>query len=436
VKQSILVVSYKYITNFEEFLNSKIGENLMDMNLPLQNEKLWTKNYIAMVILSFFLSVSLNMTGTVTPLFVQHLGGDLSIVGVVVAFFTVAALIFRPYFGVLLDKKGRKLTIIVGGLIFSAATLAHGIAFSILALFVLRFLQGMGFSAHSTASGTVISDIIPTARLTEGMGFFGISHTLGMALGPFLGLELVELAGFNLVFIFAAVLGAISIVITSSLKLKSDLDRVKFHKSKAQAMEKRTGSPLDSLFEKTAIAPSVVLLFVAFSLATVTFLPVLAVSRGIGDVGIFFTIFALVQLITRPLTGKVADKYGFSYVMLPGLVFIAVSMILLAFAADITEFVIAGVFYGIGFGSAQPTLNAIMIRLCPPARRGVGTATFFSSMDIGIGVGAVVWGIISQAAGFTFVFLGAAVCIISSVLIYIFWLEKLLSVKAGSNVAL
>ena len=102
---------------------------------------------------------------------------------------------------------------------------------------------------------------------------------------------------------------------------------------------------------------------------------------------------------------------------------------ILAFASNLGMFVAAGLTYGLGFGSVQPTLNAIMIKLCPPERRGVGNATFFSAMDIGIGTGAILWGVVSQIAGFTYVFIGAALCIVVASGFYIFKLSKQLMVN-------
>ena len=397
----------------------------METNNKTQKVKLWTKEFIAMTALAFFLSLSLNITGIVTPLFAKHLGGDFSTLGLVMAFFTASALIFRPYFGNMLDKKGRKLTIILGGAIFSLVTLAYGIAFSVIGLLALRFLHGLGFSAHSTAAGTIVADIVPKSRLTEGVGFFGLSHTLSMALGPLIGLNLLEHSGFSEVFILAAVLGTISVFIALSLKLGNNSKKEQIDENNGRKILIINPSIQSSIIEKSAIPSSLVLLFIALTLgAVITFLPVFALSRGIEDIGIFFTVFALVQLVARPLTGKLADKFGFSAVMLPGLVFMMISMLLLAFASTLGMFIAAGIAYGLGFGSAQPTLNAIMIKLCPPERRGVGNATFFSAMDIGIGIGAILWGVISQVAGFTYVFIGAALCIVAALVMYIFKLNR------------
>lgn len=406
----------------------------MDKTNPIIKEALWTRNYVSMILLSLFIGISLNMTGTLTPLFARELGSSLSTVGIIVAAFTVTALIFRPFFGNIVDTKGRKVTIIIGGVLFTLATLSYGISFSVFGLMFVRLFHGFSFSAHSTAAGTVVADIVPPSRLSEGVGFFGISHTLGMALGPLIGLNLLDYAGFTPVFILSALLGGISVLISFSVKFNNEntkLSATNNSKVINDVTKTNRGFSTSSIIEPSALPSSFVLLFIALTLGAIfTFLPVFAFSRGIEDIGIFFTVFALVQLVARPLTGKLADRFGFTPIIIPGLIFMLIAMILLAYANNIGLFIAAAAAYGIGFGSVQPTLNAIMIKLCPVHRRGVGNATFFSAMDIGIGVGAVLWGVVSELVGFTFVFLGSAFCIILSILVYLFWLSKQLNLQS------
>lgn len=386
-------------------------------------EKLFTRQYIGVIALQFFLSVSLNMSGTLAPLYAQYLGGSFATLGLVMAFFTAAALLFRPFFGMLLDSKGRKLVLIGGGIVFIFATLSYTMAWSVAFFLLLRFVHGFGFSAHSTASGTIVADIVPRSRLNEGVGYFGIAHTVSMAVGPVIGLSILDNFGFVPVFVLASVIAAISILIAIFTDIKdSNSFRVNGHPVA------RTFT--DTIIEKTVVPTSVILFFIALTFgAILTFLPAYGKSLGIADIGIFFTVFALVQLVVRPLTGMLADKFGFSYAVLPGFVFLAASMLILAYSTNILMFILAGFAYGIGFGSIQPSLNAIMIKLCPPDRRGVGNATFFSAMDIGIGAGAVLWGIVSELTSFRHVYIICSICVIAAGALYLIWLNNKVSRK-------
>ncbi len=67
-------------------------------------------------------------------------------------------------------------------------------------LLAVRILHGAGFGITTTTYGTVVSDLIPSARRGEGMGYFGLSGTLAMALGPLIGLWLMQTYNFTILF--------------------------------------------------------------------------------------------------------------------------------------------------------------------------------------------------------------------------------------------
>ncbi|WP_157256123.1 MFS transporter [Bacillus timonensis] len=77
-----------------------------------------------------------------------------------------------------------------------------------------------------------------------------------------------------------------------------------------------------------------------------------------------------------------------------------------------------------GLGFVEPALNAIMIKLCPPDRRGAGNSTFFTAKDLGGGAGAICLGFISLSAGFKTVFLYSALSIIIAFFAYVFILRR------------
>lgn len=392
-------------------------------------DKIWTKHFIIMIIVTFSISISMNMTNSTLPLYAQNIGGSTSSAGLIMGVFTLSALLFRPLFGNLLDSKGRKLVLITGIIMFSLVSSSYTFAYTVGILLILRFLHGIGFSAHSTASGTIVSDIIPAARIAEGIGYYGIANTIATAIGPALGLYLIGHSSYNILFVISFVLGVLGFISALFINYEHKgqkyadalpyIDRDRLVNAAAGNRKKAV------IFEKTAIPTSAVLFFIALTYGSIlTFLPSYAAFRGIKDIGIFFTVYALALLITRPITGKLADRYGFSTVILPGMALLFLSLVILAFAASLSAFLIAGVLYGLGYGSTQPTLNAIMVKLCPVERRGAANATFFSTMDIGIGLGAVMWGVVSQKAGFSCVYLASAVCVMLAFIGYVFTLRN------------
>lgn len=116
--------------------------------------------------------------------------------GTIVGVFALSAVLVRPWFGNMLDRRGRKVILIIGVGIFLVSALAYNLAFSILALLALRVVHGIGWGASTTATATMASDVIPAVRRAEGMGYYGLAATLAMSLGPALGLYLVKYSSY------------------------------------------------------------------------------------------------------------------------------------------------------------------------------------------------------------------------------------------------
>lgn len=176
--------------------------------MEIQNttsEKLWTKYFTLTFVYSLFTSISSNMLMTAIPLYAIHLGGNNSISGVLFGLFMLVAILFRPLFGLLIDDKSRRMVLIIGGVISALISLSYVVAFSIGILLFLRSLHGIGFSATTNASGTIISDIVPKSRLAEGVGFFGLSNTLATAVGPAFSLFIINQFSYHALFLVSSV---------------------------------------------------------------------------------------------------------------------------------------------------------------------------------------------------------------------------------------
>lgn len=403
------------------------------------SQKLWTKYYLLIMLYSILTGTANNMLMTGIPLYAIHLGGSNSVAGLMMGIFMISAILFRPLFGTLVDTKSRRMVLMTGAMISTLSFFSYTFALSVGMLLVLRAVNGIGFSANTNASGTVVADIIPSSRLAEGIGYYGISNTLATAVGPALTLLIIKAFSYQALFITAFVIGIVSFICSYFMKYEEKqpkvksviLEQVKIIPNKVLTRQKIA----DSIFEKKAISPSFVMLFIALAMGSIiTFIPTYAMTRGIENISIFFTVYALSLLLTRLFGGRLADRYGESTVVLPGFILMIIAFIILAFATTISLFLVSAVFYGLGFGFVQPTLNAVMIKSCPPNRRGAGNSTFFTAMDLGSGGGAVLWGFVSQNTSFTFVYLLCAVCIIVSWIAYSWLLQRKLKLDQAAEV--
>jgi len=386
----------------------------MDRDTEFQKKvPLWTRDFILISIASLFITLGFQMLLPVLPVFSAKLGGSDAWAGLVVGIFTISAVIMRPIAGRLLDKQGRKGVFLIGLLVFLICVLLYNWTSTILVLLILRFIHGFGWGASSTASSTIASDIIPKSRLGEGMGFFGLTSTLAMAVAPALGLELLDGYGFSTVFYISAGFVLISIMIAFPIK---------YHKPEVDQkpdVDKSVDPGKAGIIEKSAILPAVVIFFVTMTYgAIVSFIALYAGQRQVENIGLFFTIYAVALLISRPYFGRLTDRKGTSYAVLPGIICVILSMCLIYSANSLIVFLIAGFIYGIGFGAIQPALQAMSVRKVDHARRGAANATFFLGFDLGIGAGAILWGIIAEHYGYQLIYLLAIIPAVVGTIVY------------------
>lgn len=387
-------------------------------------DKLWIKYFFLIMMVNFFISVSNVMQGATIPMYVQHIGGSKSIVGIITGIYTLSALLFRPWFGNLVDNRGRKLVLIAGLSILTFASLSYNLAYTVGMLFLLRVLQGIGLSAQSTALGTIISDIVPPSKLGKGLSYNGIASSAAMAVAPGIGLYLIEHYNYNIFFYVTFVFGALALLSALFINYESKGDNARQLKTNV-------------IFERTAVPASTVVFFILLTFSSIfTFVPVYAISLGIKNIGAFFMVYAFAFSINSTITSRLTKRYGDSKVIILGMILMILSFIIIAFAAALSAFLIAAALFGFGFSATQPALNALALSLCPEERRGAANATFYSAMDIGFCIGAVVCGIISQKLGFSFIYLTSAFCILLSLAIYVklFHNDRTIRVGEGSLV--
>lgn len=372
-------------------------------------ECLWTKSYIILTVKALLLFSGFYLLMPTLPMFIKQLGGSESQVGFIIGVFTISAVIVRPIVGGLMDRYGRRIFIISGSIFFAITMYLYDWITGIIFLIVLRILHGISWAISTTSIGTAVTDVIPPSRRGEGMGWYGLAMTLGMALGPILGLWIAKSFSFHYLFLICTVLALIAFILSFITKIP----KVKYTEKKQI-----------SFFEKTVLPIAIVTFFLSFTFGGITtFLPLFAAKIQV-NVGIFFLAYAITLIIIRPLTGRISDKYGEEIIIVPALFILAIALLVLILTKGTIGLVITAILYGIGFGSAQPALQVATIRLAPPEKRGVANATFFTAFDLGIGLGSIILGFVLQLMGYEILFIVCALSALISLLIFILFVKN------------
>lgn len=381
-------------------------QNSAALQAGSKSSPLWTKDFIFISLTNLTMFLGLQLLLPTMPVFVDRLGGKDIHVGLVMGIFTVSAMLIRPWAGYKLDTRGRR-GILLGGLVlFIASVITYNWAAGIIVLLLTRFLHGLGWGACTTAAGTVAADIIPRPRMGEGMGYFGLATAVSMAAAPAAGIFLINHYSFAHLFYTSAFLALLALGFASGIRY--------------QKVEQQSNDSRPALFEKSALRPSLVIFFVTTTFGSiVSFLVLYAAQRGIENIGPFFTVFALIMLVSRPVSGLLVDRKGYDIVVIPGILLLVAAMLILAASHSLWMFLSAGACYGLGFGSVQPSMQALAVRNTEPNRRGAVNSTFFSAFDLGIGGGAMLWGLLVQVTGYSLMYAIASISGIIALIIYI-----------------
>lgn len=384
----------------------------MNQKIYPKSELLWTFDFIIILLLSVITSSIDAMMSANLPLYVKILGGNNLLAGLVTGVFMVAAIIVRPFWGYLSDTMGRRIVVLLGTTIVTVVSFSYTFVSNILIILLLRFINGIGFSANTNTTATMASDIIPNDRISEGIGYYGVSKVIATAIGPAFGIYLISTFNHKTFFLAAGVVGMLSTFIAYTIKYEKNLLKDKRFTIKPEKEKIVT-------VEKAALPASMVMLFISLgSGGLISFIPILSTTRGIENYGTYYTVYALALLSTRLFVGRIADRYGSNKVIIPAMGFLILGFITFALTYSFHTLLLGGIFYGLGHGTVQPMLNAIMIKNCPRERRGSGNSTFYISMDLGNALGSAIAGAVSQFFGFTVLYLFSVIYIVIAFAIY------------------
>lgn len=375
---------------------------------------LWTKDFILITAVMTLMRICTQVQTTAMPLYFQYLGENKTLAGLSMTVFTIAAMVFRPIVGTLLDKRGRKPILFVGMVLYALSTLAYGwIAFIPLLMF-FRVLHGASFSASSTAASAMITDVVPEKRMTQGLAYFGLFGTLAIALAPPMTLYLIDHATYN--FLFSATAGIAVLTLFISLAIRSDqsrLSKIAEHRKAVEESEGKTTSDVsevkttffDSFIVRKALPPTITMLFVAIATSAVSvFLPTYALHVGISNIGYFFVLQAASLALASVIVGPLSKKVGPKIVVIGSLLALAISLFAISQSKSLWEILMAATLFGFASGLLMPQLNSLAVLSATPDRRGQASAMYYLALDIGIGAGAAIWGLISDTLGIEWIY--------------------------------
>ena len=378
-------------------------------------DRLVTPGYCFILAANFLLYFGFWLLIPVLPFYLSEIfNAGNSTIGIILSCYTVAALCIRPFSGYFLDSFARKPLYLLAYFIFMTMFAGYIIAGSLVLFILFRIIHGVSFGMVTVGGNTVVIDIMPSSRRGEGLGYYGLSNNIAMAVGPMSGLFLHD-AGMSYTTIFCCSLGScIAGFICASLV-----------KTPYKPPVKREPISLDRFILLKGIPAGISLLLLSIPYGmTTNYVAMYAKEIGINaTTGFFFTFMAVGMAISRIFSGKIVDKGKITQVISAGLYIVVFSFFLLSacvyiidwnsMACSIIFFAVA-LLLGVGFGIMFPAYNTLFVNLAPNNQRGTATTTYLTSWDVGIGIGMLTGGYIAEVSTFDKAYLfGACLTIIS-----------------------
>jgi MFS family permease len=337
---------------------------------------------------------AMHTIGIALPLYISTGGGSATTIGLVASATSVASLLSRFFAGSLVAGRGNHRVLLLGGVIFLCAPLLYWLANgSIPLLLTAALVQGFGFSLLTTAHLSFIADLAPIRYRGTYLGVAGLAMPFSLAIFPLVSNRLIETMGFQSVFVFAATAAATSLCIFVLLFVKRPLVSG-IVVTKTLGWRELLSGP--AVFSQIA---AVTALGVVDG-ALLSFLPVLAVSRGLTSFAIFFTIFAVGLVVVQSATGRLVDSLDARRLLLPAFVTLGLSLMVLSTTSTLSGLVTSAILASVGFGAAYVSLIAQVVSIAPPGQSGRASGLFFAAFDFGRILGLLILGVIATYLGY------------------------------------
>ncbi|WP_370455105.1 MFS transporter [Planomicrobium sp. CPCC 101079] len=393
--------------------------------------KLWTKDFIVVSGVNFFLTLIFNLLIVTIGIYaVNEYNASTSQAGLAAGISIIGTLIGRIIIGREIDRIGTKRTLMAGLILFTLTTLLYFVDFGLLFLLITRFVNGFTLGIAVTACGTIVAQIIPDSRKGEGIGYFSMSTTLSTAIGPFIGIYMSQNSSFQMIFALCLILGLFSLAVAFFVKAPLLI--------RPAASEDAKGVKLSQFIEPKAVPIAIITLAIAFCYSSIlSFINFYASEINLVEAAsFFFLVYAISVLLSRPITGRLLDSKGANFVMYPAFLLLAAGLLLLSAANTSATLLLSAALIGLGFGNMQSCTQAIAVKLTPPHRMGLATSTFFIFLDIGIGFGPYILGFIIPVTGFRSMYVILSIfALATSALYYFLHGRKKLAKSAAATVS-
>ncbi len=348
---------------------------------------IWNRKFILMLVSNLLTSVAFYFMITALPVYLTtdlKFGNDQA--GIIIAAYIFTAVLIRPFVGAFIDNYGRRTVYLLSLFLFALLFILYGHVQHEYAFILVRIAHGLLWGVLTTAGNTLVMDMLPPNKRGEGIGYYGLAFTISMAIGPLLSALILETTNYQVLFFFAAGISFLGSSILLGLKFPSHLKT----KTTVKAGLKGFLSPV-------AFPIALLGMFVMMPYgAVLNFITIYCNQIGATSSVLFFLFLALGLTVSRIFAGKEFDKNGPYRLMMISFFFIFISFPTLIFWDNSITIILSALFTGVAFGISFPAFQLMLNNVLPIALRSTANSLFLTAIDVGMGLGIVIMGFLTQ----------------------------------------
>lgn len=358
------------------------------------DQRLWNREYVKVMVCNFLLFFAFYLLTPLLPIYLdEQFNADKDILGLVLSGYVAATLIIRPFSGFVVDTFNRKTVLVVCFFFFFILFAGYVGAGTLLMFAIVRTLHGIPFGATTVANSTVALDVLPSSRRNEGIGYYGLSNNLAMAVAPSAGICIYHATGnFMLLFWISLLLAMAGFFCSTTVKLPK--------------VKKNPGCPalsLDHFFLTRGWLLAVNIMF--FGLCWGVMSNYVAIygqqELGITDgTGLFFMLLSAGLMTSRLFGVKSLRKGKMTRNAAVGVLLSLAGYGLFAFVVHPWSYYISALLIGLGNGQMYPAFLTMFVKVARHDQRGTANSSILISWDLGMGLGILLGGVVAESCGF------------------------------------
>lgn len=374
------------------------GEHSSSTTAAAREEKLWNSDYLKVMCSNFLLFFAFYLLAPLLPLYLNdRFMADKDTIGIVLSGYVVATLMIRPFSGFMVDSFNRKKVLMLCFFVFFICFAGYIGAGTLLMFAIVRTMHGIPFGAATVANSTVAIDVLPSSRRNEGIGFYGLSNNLAMAIAPSAGIYIYSVTGnFPLLFWISLVLALAGFICTSRVRIPA-----------RELIKNKPKMSLDHFFLGRAwlMAVNITLFGLCWGIMS-NYVAIYGQEElGVTDgTGIFFMILSGGLFISRLYGSKSLRAGRITHNCARGVLLSLAGYTLFALALGEWSFYLSALFVGLGNGQMYPAFLNMFIKVARHDQRGTANSSILISWDLGMGIGILLGGFLVEYISYSAAF--------------------------------